>query len=136
MMFDVAILLFVDRFCPQVPSKSDLEYLEQFVIYAFVWAYSLRAQYINIGWKVAENYIQGDVKKDKVKNGFNIYKVISEADSPTNLLSSLADKLQPINNIDKALNKELTKDIEKVDNSIFCNYLHFFKVNGFYEEVR
>lgn len=136
MMFDVAILLFVDRFCPQVPSKSDLEYLEQFVIYAFVWAYSLRAQYINIGRKVAENYIQGNVKKDNVKNGFNIYKVISEADSPTSLLSSLADKLQPISNIDKALNKELTKDIEKADNSIFCNYLHFFKVNGFYEEVR
>ncbi len=75
-MFDIAILLYVDRFCPKMPSKEDLDFLDQFVIYAFVWAYSLRAQYVNVGWKAAENYRQGDVKKNNVRSGFNIYKVI------------------------------------------------------------
>ena len=48
---------------------------KQFVMYAFIWAYSLRAQYYNLGWQSAQNYILGN----DVKNSFNIYKMISEA---------------------------------------------------------
>lgn len=56
-MFDTALLLYVDRFCPARPSKSDTEYLNQFVIFAFIWAYSMRVQYKNVGWQIAQNYL-------------------------------------------------------------------------------
>ena len=36
-----------------------MELFEQFVVYAFIWAYSLRAQYTNLGWLSAQNYIMG-----------------------------------------------------------------------------
>ena len=39
LLFDTAILLYVDRFCPtERPSKLDLEILDQFVIFAFIWS--------------------------------------------------------------------------------------------------
>ena len=71
LLFDTAILLYVDRFCPtERPSIKDKEMLEkQFVVYAFIWAYSLRAQYYNLGWQSAQNYIFGN----GAKNSFNIY---------------------------------------------------------------
>ena len=51
LLFDTSVLLYVDRFCPETyPTKEDLEQFEQFVVYAFIWAYSLRAQYTNLGW--------------------------------------------------------------------------------------
>ena len=96
LMFDTAILLYVDRFCPPIPSKADTEYLDQFVVFAFVWAYSMRAQYRNVGWLVAQNYVMGTASKEGISNGFNIYKVIAESDSPNLLLSRMADKLNPL----------------------------------------
>ena len=89
LMFDTAILLYVDRFCPAIPSKTDIDYLDQFVVFAFVWAYSMRAQYRNVGWLVAQNYVMGTSSKDGIVNGFNIYKVIAESDSPSVLLSKM-----------------------------------------------
>ncbi|MHB8091109.1 MAG: DUF262 domain-containing protein [Syntrophales bacterium] len=128
LMFDTAILLYVDRFCPVRPTKIDLEMLNQFVVFAFVWAYSLRAQYTNLGWQSAQNYIMGN----DVTNSFNIYKIIIEADSPVSLLSALSDRVNPL----------LIKDIEaKKDNvdlqgedGIYQNYLHYFKENKFMED--
>ncbi len=87
LLFDTAILLYVDRFCPERPAKIDLEMLDQFVVFAFVWAYSLRAQYHNVGWLSAQNYIMGN----DVTNSFNMYKIITEADSPISLLSTLPE---------------------------------------------
>jgi hypothetical protein len=128
LLFDAAVLLYVDRFCPsERPSKTDKEMLEkQFVVYAFIWAYSLRAQYYNLGWQSAQNYILGN----DVKNSFNIYKMITEADSPVVLLSSLSDKLSPIpmRNIVAKVD-----DMEKVEKGVFQNYLYYFKVNKFIE---
>lgn len=50
LLFDTSALLYVDRFCPEThPSKEDMAQFEQFVVYAFVWAYSLRAQYFRLG---------------------------------------------------------------------------------------
>jgi hypothetical protein len=97
LLLDTAILLYVDRFCPERPAKIDLEMLDQFVVFAFVWAYSLRAQYYNLGWLSAQNYIMGN----DLINSFNIYKIITDSDSPVSLLSSLSDKvnLLPINKI-------------------------------------
>jgi len=83
------VLLYVDRFCPERPAKIDLEMLDQFVVFAFVWAYSLRAQYYNLGWLSAQNYIMGN----DLINSFNIYKIITDSDSPVSLLSSLSDKV-------------------------------------------
>ena len=66
--------------------QEDMELFEQFVIYAFIWAYSLRAQYTNLGWLSAQNYIMG--WSDKI-NTFNIYKLIAKQDTPASLLSAL-----------------------------------------------
>jgi hypothetical protein len=128
LMFDTAVLLYVDRFCPEKPRKADLEMLDQFLTFAFVWAYSLRAQYYNVGWLSAQNYIMGNAN---VLNSFNIYKLISDSDSPVALLSGLSDKMQflPLSVI--AANKENIH--EKDEDGIYQNYLHWFMVNKFME---
>ncbi len=129
LLFDTAVLLYVDRFLPcDRPSKTDREMLEkQFVMYAFIWAYSLRAQYYNLGWQSAQNYILGS----PVKNSFNIYKMITEADSPVVLLSSLSDKLSPLPMRTIVAKKD---DIDKESDGVYQNYLHYFRENKFIEE--
>lgn len=115
LLFDTAVLLYVDRFCPVTPTKMDLEIFEQFVLFGFVWAYSLRAQYDRLGWPTAQNYIMGNEKT----NSFNLFKVIIEADSPTSLLSTLSDCVNPleVNDITTDLNDK--------------NFLFHFKKNKF-----
>lgn len=127
LLFNTAILLCVDRFCPERPTKLDLDMLGQFVVFAFVWAYSLRAQYTNLGWQSAQNYIMGS----DIKNSFNIYKLITESDSPTSLLSALSDKLNPLSL------KKIKAKKEKIDtfnsDNIFINYLYYFEKHKFLE---
>ena len=124
-------MLYVDRFCPERPSKTDIDMLNQFVIFAFAWAYSLRAQYQNIGWLVAQNYIMGTSSKD-VRNSFNIYKTITEADSPITLLSVLADNILPLPNDLVVANKE---DLDETDeNKIHLNYLYFLRLHKFWRD--
>ena len=123
LMFDTAILLYVDRFCPARPLKVDNEYLEQFVVFAFVWAYSMRAQYKNVGWQVAQNYIMGETKKPGLVNGFNIYKIIADSDSPSSLLSKLSDITSPL---DISRVRAVTDDLDEEKDGIYQNYLHYF----------
>ena len=142
LLFDTSVLLYVDRFCPETyPTKEELEQFEQFVVYAFIWAYSLRAQYTNLGWLSAQNYIMG--WSDKI-NTFNMYQLISKQDTPTSLLSALADKLSPLSNDDikdgKAQecyeysgNGETLENKKDKKDGVFENYLYFFQVNGFYK---
>ena len=142
LMFDASVLLYVDRFCPETyPTKEDIDLFEQFVIYAFIWAYSLRAQYTNLGWLSAQNYIMGWSEKI---NTFNKYKLIAKQDTPTSLLSALADKLNPLSNNDikdgwaqecyeysgdgKAL-----KELKDKNDGVYKNYLFFFQINGYYK---
>ena len=47
LLFDTAILLYVDRFCPERPTKADSQMLDQFLIFTFVWAYSLNITVVN-----------------------------------------------------------------------------------------
>ena len=133
LMFDTSLLLYIDRFCPATyPSKEDLELFEQFVIYAFVWAYSLRAQYEHLGWPSAQNYILG-YSPDK-KNSYNIYKIISDSDTPLSLLSELEDKLSPLKLSDKDNHKKALKipeNLDKMSNGVYENYLHFFRKYNF-----
>jgi hypothetical protein len=134
LLFDTAVLLYVDRFSPtEKPSKTDLSLLDQFVIFAFIWAYSLRSQYTNLGWLSAQNYIIGN---PEVVNSFNIYKAISESDSPVWLMSELSDKINPLP-IDKikSINIKSEKiNIDAVDvDGIYQNHLHYFKANKFLE---
>lgn len=134
LMFDTAILLYVDRFCPAIPSKADLEYLDQFVVFAFIWAYSMRAQYRNVGWLVAQNYVMGissDIKD--IANSFNIYKVISEADSPNILLSKMADMLLPIQT--QKIKASLEKIDETDETNVQKNYLYYFRKYKFLEGI-
>lgn len=136
LLFDTTLLLYVDRFCPATyPTKVDSELFEQFVTYAFIWAYSLRAQYYHLGWQSAQNYILGNSEKI---NSLNIYKIISDSDTPVSLLSILADKLNPLSYDD--INDGVYEGIddgtvdEKDEEDVFKNYFHFFKSNTYYSE--
>ena len=134
LMFDTAILLYVDRFCPFIPSKADIDYLDQFVIFAFIWAYSMRAQYRNVGWLVAQNYVMGRTSDEKdIENGFNIYKVISEADSPNILLSRMADMLVPIQSLAIKANLDGIDEIDETN--VQQNYLYYFRKYKFWEGI-
>ena len=102
--------------------------LEQFVIYAFIWSYSLRAQYWNLGWLSAQNYIMG---YSGVSNAFNIYKVIAEVDSPSDLQSSLANLLTPLSRKSICTSP---KNIDETDpDGVYTHYLHFFDEHKFLE---
>ena len=141
-MFDTSVLLYVDRFCPETyPTKEDIDLFEQFVIYAFIWAYSLRAQYTNLGWLSAQNYIMGWSEKI---NTFNMYKLIAKQDTPTSLLSALADKLNPLSNDDIKDgwvqecyeyngDGETLKNLKDEKDGVYENYLYFFQINGYYK---
>lgn len=130
LMFDTAILLYVDRFCPAIPSKTDSANLEQFIVFSFIWAYSMRAQYKNVGWQVAQNYVMGTASKDGVVNGFNIYKVIAESDCPSNLISRLSDKIVPI---ETSKIRKVPGNVEEQDNGVFTQYLYYFFRYHFWE---
>ena len=123
LLFDTAILLYVDRFCPEKPDEKDLEMLNQFVIQAFIWAYSMRAQYYKVRWPTAQNYIMGN----GMVNSFNIYKLIAEADSPVELFGQLADKISPISTIAKNQERDWTHNWEENSDGIPQNYLTFFE---------
>ena len=128
LLFDTTILLYIDRFCPtERPSKLDLETLEQFLLFAFIWSYSLRAQYKNLGWQSAQNYIIGN---SEVKNSFNIYKLITETDSPINLLSSLSDRISSLHLDDI---KDKKDNLKEIKGEIYQNYLYYFMENKFLE---
>lgn len=134
LLFDTALLLFVDRFCPtEYPTKNDTELFEQFVTFAFIWAYSLRAQYSNLGWQSAQNYVLE--KSDKI-NSLNIYKLIADTDSPISLLSIMADRLSPLNisHIHDRAGKVDKDALEKTENGVYVNYLQLFKINKYYNE--
>ena len=129
LLFDTAVLLYVDRFCPATyPDKVDLELFEQFVVYAFIWAYSLRLQYDHLGWASAQNYILETGNAEKI-NSLNIYRLIIEADTPSSLLSALADKLDPVTYSAEGID-ETDKDDYKEDWA-YKNFRHFFKENNF-----
>lgn len=127
LLFDTVILLYVDRFNPvDRPSKNDLEMLDQFVVFAFIWSYSLRAQYTNLGWLSAQNYIMGN---PEITNSFNMYKAISDAESPVSLISELSDKVNPLQFGKIVAKKDNIQ--EKDENNICQNYLYFFETNKF-----
>jgi len=132
-LFDLAALLYVDRFCPDKPTQNDLDLFEQFLVLDFIWAYSLRAQYYSLGWASAQHYVMGN---SGVVNSFNLYKCISEAASPTILLSELADRIKPLSKgkLAKNLNTENIDAQEKNRNDVFSYYLHYFKIHNFYTE--
>jgi len=141
-LFDTAVLLYVDRFCPQRPRKHDLEMFEEFVKLAFVWAYSLRAQYVNLGWWTAQNYVEGGSRGDRAtkKNAFNMYKAIVGSDSPRSLLGSLSERMQVLTPDDvlegsKGKNSRVANgwriaDVDK--GGVYKDYLHFFEEYKFF----
>jgi hypothetical protein len=102
--------------------------LDQFVVFAFVWAYSLRAQYTNLGWQSAQNYILG---KEQVTNSMNLYKSILESDAPTHLFGLLSEQLSvvPLKRIKANLQKLEEQDAD----GTYQHYLYFFKLNKFME---
>jgi hypothetical protein len=135
-LFDLAALLYVDRFCPDKPTQNDLDLFEQFLVLDFIWAYSLRAQYYSLGWASAQKYIMGN---PDVINSFNLYKCISESLSPTSLLSELADKIKPLPKGRLALNARVdninAREIDRKDGSeVYSYYLYYFNYHKFYTE--
>jgi hypothetical protein len=80
---------------------------------------------------------------DKI-NSFNLYQLISIQDTPTSLLSTLADRLSPLsnNNIKDAWaqkcyefssNGEILKNLKDHKDGVYDNYLYFFQIYGFYK---
>ena len=137
LLFDTALLLYVDRFCPATyPTKTDTDLFEQFVTYTFIWAYSLRAQYSHLGWQSAQNYVLERCGRNVI-NSLNIYKLITDSDTPISLLSLLADRLNPLSHADIHDDRtyKCIKDgaVDKTDDVVFTNYLHYFKPT-FYSE--
>jgi hypothetical protein len=132
-LFDLAALLYVDRFCPDKPTQKDLDLFDQFLVLNFIWAYSLRAQYYSLGWASAQKYIMGN--SDAI-NSFNLYKYISESPSPTNLLSELADRIKPLPKRRLAANVKVDNidGLEKEGSEVYSNYLHYFNEHKFYTE--
>lgn len=126
LLFDAALLLYVDRFCPETfPTREELKQFDNFTVCAFVWAYSLRAQYSRLMWSSAQNYILGEHDAGKKLNSFNLYKLICEATSPEALLNLLADTLKPLPSYYK-------QDIAKPrKGETPRNYLYFFKKYGY-----
>ena len=96
--------------------------------FAFIWAYSLRAQYYNLGWLSAQNYIMGN--SDKL-NSLNIYRVITEADSPVALLSVLSDRVDPLPNKKIVAKKDNIE--ERDDEGVYQNYLYYFRDKKYME---
>lgn len=127
LLFDSVLLLYVDRFCPETfPTKSEIDMFEDFVVYAFVWAYSLRAQYQKLGWASAQNYILREGNAGKMINSMNLYKMVSEAYSPETLLSMLADRICPYTPSHKGeISEEHTTDGK------YKNFLYYFKKNNY-----
>lgn len=126
-LFDLAALLYVDRFCPSKPTLLDIDLFEQFVVLDFIWAYSLRLQYANLGWVSAQNYIMGN----GLTNAFNLYRLIAEAISPEKLLSKLADKVCMLPAT--CIKDRYKKDVNAQDGEgIYTNFLHYFVEYQFY----
>jgi hypothetical protein len=134
LLFDTAILLYVDRFYPEQPSKTDKEVLDRFVVFAFVWAYSLRAQYYNLGWSAAQNFIMG-AAPEGVRNSFNIYKIITEADSPVALLSALSDSINPLSDGDITETAKNNYTDKRDEDGVYLNYLYYFYKNKYWESI-
>ena len=141
-LFDSAVLLYVDRFCPGHPNKQDLVMFEEFVKLAFIWAYSLRAQYVNLGWWQAENYIMGAMSESRnpKKNSFNIYKTIVESDTPRSLLGALSERMEllSINDVLEGSKGKKSRAnnnwaIDGMRDETYVDYLHFFKEFNFLE---
>lgn len=65
-----------------------------------------------------------------VVNSFNIYKAITEADSPVSLLSALSDRVNPLSS-DNVVSKK--DNIEEKENDVYQNYLYYFKLNKFFD---
>lgn len=134
LLFNTVLLLYVDRFCPATyPTQEDTNLFEQFVVDAFIWAYSLRAQYTNLGWQSAQNYIL-ERSGRPLKNSFNMYKIIEASDNPVTLLSDLADRLMPLSQKDITFRSIKEGNIEDKEEEIYKNYLHFFKSNTYYNK--
>ena len=77
-------------------------------------------------------------------NTFNMYKLIAKQDTPTSLLSALADKLNPLSNNDikdgwaqecyeYSSDGKALKELKDKNDGVYKNYLYFFQTNGYYK---
>ncbi len=73
----------------------------------------------------------GIIGNDDKINSLNIYKIITEADSPVSLLSVLSDIVNPLLSKNIKANKD---NMDEHENGIYQNYLHYFKTNKFMED--
>jgi hypothetical protein len=69
---------------------------------------------------------------NEVTNSFNIYKIITEADSPVSLLSALSDRVNLL--LINGIKAKIDNVDEHDEDGIYQNYLHYFKENKFMED--
>lgn len=64
----------------------------------------------------------------EIVNSFNIFKVITEADSPNSLQSTLSDKILPLSWEQIAKEKDFKEElIEKKEGKTYVFYLYYFR---------
>ena len=88
-------------------------------------------QYEKLGWISAQNYIL-EIGNAEKRNSLNIYRQIIDADTPSSLLSSLADKIVHVLNTKEDVDKLSDDEVDEIDDeSIYKKYHHFFKIHNF-----
>jgi hypothetical protein len=89
-----------------------------------VWAYSLRAQYYNLGWQSAQNYILG---RTDLVNSFNLFKLIAESVSPVELFSALDEAIKPLSKKYDIKRRRTWNSQARDENEPACDYLDLFQ---------
>ena len=134
LIFDLAILLYIDRFCPDIPAQIDIDNLNEFVKYAFIWAYSLRLQYISrLEWDYVQNYV---LNRNGKKNALNIYRILVDSNSPSEVFRVLSDRLKPLSIEDIIKNGDKNSDSikDKISKDEYKNLIEKFEVCEYWEE--
>ena len=71
-------------------SNAFMAIYEQFIVYSFVWIYSMRLQYERLSAKTAQNYVLEN--SDKV-NSINLFRIIDSEDTPGKVINLLSANL-------------------------------------------
>ena len=94
-IFYMAQMCFLDKFKIEDDlenriSNAFMAIYEQFIVYSFVWIYSMRLQYERLSAKTAQNYVLEN--SDKV-NSINLFRIIDSEDTPGKVINLLSANL-------------------------------------------
>lgn len=119
-IFYMAQMCFLDKFKIEDDpenrnSKAFMAIYEQFIVYSFVWIYSMRLQYERLSAKTAQKYVLEN--SDKV-NSINLFRIIDGEDTPgkvINLLSANLIELSSVPKNNQSNFKKVYEEFRKLD---------------------